>query len=659
MSTEINFTGSLNDEDTRVALNLPRKTLTVSTGAALTSGVTAVTEAESCSYNALLDLDRKRLLHQASLVVLPSTYGEGRLFSQKPTYNTNGTFTVTRATTATRVNSAGLVDLVPYNLVTYSEMFENAAWIKENATISANATTAPNGTLTADKLQEDNTTNKHDFYFDGIGGNGIASTIGQTYTISIYAKAAERNFMQIAFGTGQVSGNPRVNFNISNGTITAVDSGITATIESVGNGWYRCNSSVTAATGFLTFITQTQTSGTAARFATYLGTTGSGLYLWGAQLVAGTSARDYLRTETRLNIPRIDYSLGGCPNILLEPQRTNLALYSENFADVTWAKLRTTVTQNTTNSPDNTLNADTIEVSSSGQAYFSQGVTTTVGTVNVSIYCKYINQQFLQIYSSSSGQAYANFDILNGLAGSNGTSASNVVITPAANGFYRISVALVVPAAAINIRFAFVASSTSVYNPPDGVAGRQFYAWGAAIETGTTGTAAYATSYIPTTTASVTRNTDTINRSNIFTNGLITAAGGTWFVELRNNVPLVADDAVRNLWLGPNQAGPLTNGTLLFRQGGGTTRIQIWKYTSSVATNLYQTLTNTSKIAIKWNGSTADVFENGVKVVSATAFPHNNMEFISALGGRILNINSIALYTTPLSDTECINLTTL
>lgn len=152
MSTEINFTGSLNDEDTRVALNLPRKTLTVSTGAALTSGVTAVTEAESCSYNALLDLDRKRLLHHASLVVLPSTYGEGRLFSQKPTYNTNGTFTVTRATTATRVNSAGLVDLVPYNLVTYSEMFSDASWVKTRTSVTANTITAPNGTLTADTL---------------------------------------------------------------------------------------------------------------------------------------------------------------------------------------------------------------------------------------------------------------------------------------------------------------------------------------------------------------------------------------------------------------------------------------------------------------------------------------------------------------------------
>jgi hypothetical protein len=53
-------------------------------------------------------------------------------------------------------------------------------------------------------------------------------------------------------------------------------------------------------------------------------------YVWGAQLVEGTNALDYQRTETRLNIPRLDYSNGSCPSILVEPQRTNVSNYIES-----------------------------------------------------------------------------------------------------------------------------------------------------------------------------------------------------------------------------------------------------------------------------------------------------------------------------------------
>jgi hypothetical protein len=355
------------------------------------------------------------------------------------------------------------------------------------------------------------------------------------------------------------------------------------------------------------------------------------------------------------NIPRLDYSLGSCPNILLEPQRTNIALYSEDFADATWSKLRTTVTQNTTNSPDNTLSADTIEVSSSGQAYFLQAVTTVAGTVNVSIYCKYINQQFLQIYSSSSGQAYANFDILNGLAGSNGTNASNVQITTAANGFYRISVALVVPVASINIRFAFVASSSSAYNPSEGIAGRQFYAWGAQFESG-----GYSTSYISTTSASVTRNLDQILRSNVYTNGLITASGGTWFVDIRGNVPVVRDLSTSGIFLNAGVASTIGNGFVLRNAGSTLTRMGVFTVVAGgLSANLHTIATDNAKVAFKWNGTTADVFVNGVKVVAATPFTPTAMENLVGEGqNRAVQINSMALFPTPLTDPQCIALTT-
>jgi hypothetical protein len=361
-----------------------------------------------------------------------------------------------------------------------------------------------------------------------------------------------------------------------------------------------------------------------------------------------------------INEPSIDYSLGGCPNILLEPQRTNLALYSEDFADATWAKVRTTVTQNTTLSPDNTLGADTIEVTAPGQCHIGQSVTTTTTTLNVSIYCKYINQQFLQIYSSSSVQAYANFDILNGVVGSNGTNASNVQITTAANGFYRLSVSLIVPAAAIVIRFAFVASSTSAYNATEGVAGSQFYAWGAAFESGNT-SASYATSYIPTTSASVTRVFDYMARLNLVTNGIVSATQGTWFMEIRNNLVLTRDNSTTVFTFGADGS----NG-IRFRPTG-TGRIAVEKVVGGVITVLVSAVnaTETMKVAFKWNGSEVETFLNGVqqtplnKTYPSTIIPQSALlNFTSTNPGVPIYINEMGFFPTQLTDAQCIALTT-
>ena len=100
--------------------------------------------------------------------------------------------------------------------------------------------------------------------------------------------------------------------------------------------------------------------------------------------------------------------------------------------------------------------------------------------------------------------------------------------------------------------------------------------------------------------------------------------------------------------------GLFNNSIFLWNFTSTSTRIQILKILGgSAVTNLYDTLTDTAKIAIKWNGSTADVFVNGVKVVNATAFSITNMQFLAAdAARRALNINSMMLFPTPLSDSE-------
>jgi hypothetical protein len=81
------------------------------------------------------------------------------------------------------------------------------------------------------------------------------------------------------------------------------------------------------------------------------------------------------------NVPRIDYTGGGCPSILLEPQRTNIVLRSEEFDNNTsFQKNLSEVTPNTTTAPDGTLTADTwTGDGTSGVHYLAQTASATSG----------------------------------------------------------------------------------------------------------------------------------------------------------------------------------------------------------------------------------------------------------------------------------------
>jgi hypothetical protein len=177
--------------------------------------------------------------------------------------------------------------------------------------------------------------------------------------------------------------------------------------------------------------------------------------------------------------------------------------------------------------------------------------------------------------------------------------------------------------------------------------------WGAQVEAG-----AYPTSYIPTTTATGTRIADVINRDDIHTNNLITDEGGTWFVHLINNVVMSRDTSNVGLFIGNSSNG--VTGDVLAIRNNGTNRLSINKRIAGSQTQIYMTTTDHVKVAIKWNGTTADVFENGIKVVSATSFTTTDMEFFSGTGADVSKyIKQMALFPTPLSDDQCIALTTL
>ena len=174
-----------------------------------------------------------------------------------------------------------------------SEEFDNAFWAKQQSSVTANAITSPAGTITADKLVEDSSNNIHTAYAFLTG-----LVAAQTYSFSIYAKAAERTSFALDF---RATGNGfRSVFDLAARTATgsAIGTGtlVSTSITALPNGWYRCV--VTGSHPTDTSINITARLNNPAGTDSYTGDGTSGIYLWGAQLEAGAFPTSYIPTTS-------------------------------------------------------------------------------------------------------------------------------------------------------------------------------------------------------------------------------------------------------------------------------------------------------------------------------------------------------------------------
>jgi hypothetical protein len=579
------------------------------------------------------------LFDDASVVITPSGYKEGKLYSIKPT-DGSGDLSVTRATTATRVNSAGLVEVVPYNILTYSNTFTNTNWIKNACTITANSIISPDGTQNASKLVESTANDSHHIY-----QNAVASGLN---TFSFYAKAGERNFVYAyadSVGQGKC-------FDLQNGTIGAniIAAPTNATITSVGNGWYRCTITLNIASSSALRIGACSANGTFS----YLGNGTSGIYIYGAQLVSGTSAKDYLRTETRLNIPRLDYTNGSCPSILVEPQRTNLLTYSEQFNDASWIKTAT-ITANTTIAPDGNLSADTFTDSTNAFLDVRKVITITANSTNTASFFVKKTTGALTNYAGvaillTGVSTRVDYGIINTTTGAvirDSSSNINSIIysTQSYGDYWRVITTFTDNQSNLVCTFIlYPAISTNGTSINSNAQGSNVF-WGAQLEAGS-----YATSYIPTVAASVTRNADVISKTGI--SSLIGQTEGTMFFDL------VFPQRSIGSYIG------ISNGTTANRIILGCESNTFFTFGYSSGTVLSLNVNTRYKIAMAYNSTNMKIYANGNLLTTVTgSVPSGLSRFAFDSGGGsqnlIASVNTCALFKTKLSDSELAQLTTI
>lgn len=586
------------------------------------------------------------LLDTASLLLTPNAYKEGKLYSVIPS-DGSGDMSVTRATTATRVNSAGLVELVPYNLFSYSEQFNNAAWTSSEVAIASNSTTAPDGTLTADTLTA-STTNAAHYIFQSINTNS-----GSTLTFSCFVKNNGGNYVQfLPGGINFTITNPYQNFDLINGTL-AQGTIPNSTIENVGNGWYRISSTIEAtSTGSAFYFLCPILNGTTGRLDAFTGNGTSGIYIWGAQLNEGT-LKPYQKTETRLNIPRLDYSNGTCPSILVEPQRTNLLTYSSSFDNAAWDREDISVTANAAISPSGIQDADKLVPNTNNIDHTIYEVVAAGSSKTFSIYAKADGYNYVFIgannYPSTDGVF---FDLINGVVTTN-TGGYTASITDEGDGWYRCSIT----SSNWPTIYAVICTSangTSVVHTGNGTSG--VLIWGAQFEAG-----AYATSYIPTTSASVTRNRD-LGANDVFSSTFTLNSDFCLFQDFVcfdfGNFPVFWSGG--NYILGADYRSYMisysTTSMLLFGVNEVLTA-QINSFTFAANTRY--------KVAVRRVGSTINWFINGVKysngagTTTTTTIKIRSISGASLGGQNTMLLNEAAIWQNELTDAECIALTTL
>jgi len=338
-----------------------------------------------------------------------------------------------------------------------------------------------------------------------------------------------------------------------------------------------------------------------------------------------------VKEVTRDNVPRIDYSGGGCPHILAEPQRTNLITYSEDFSQSAWVKSGVTLTSNYSTSPDGTLNATRVTGSASSSmlqsfVYFSNESQT----VTVSFYAKGTGKFRIK---NTQGNVVDNY-------------SSNYDVT---SDWERYSYTITNTSSSSGVQIVGITGNSTG-------AAYDLSIWGMQLEIGS-----YPTSIIPTSGSTVTRNQDQFSRDGI--SSLINSEEGVlfWegvgFINGGSEIMLSLSDGTST-----NVIQSILHSTasrIIFRIIlGGVNTVNLSSFDISQTENL--------KIALKWKENDFALWINGVEKASLTSGSTfstntiNQLNFADSNGASNAfygKVKQLQVYKTALSDEQLIQLT--
>jgi hypothetical protein len=293
--------------------------------------------------------------------------------------------------------------------------------------------------------------------------------------------------------------------------------------------------------------------------------------------------------------------------LLLEGQRTNLATYSEEIDNAAWTKTRSTITANTSVSPDGTVDAERITDTTftANSSFVERQITSVIGTAyTFSSFLKAGTAPFMYIgiYDGTNFNA-----IINAATGviSFTTAGATSTVTAYGNGWYRVSITRTITASTSVYPYIGVCqlSNSIIYN---GTGAYTAQIWGVQYEAG-----AYATSYIPTTAATVTRLQETCLKSGIAST--LPSQTGTLFAEFNFQM---TRDGVQVISVHNNSNG------LCWIQKSNSTTLQGSYFSSGFigAVNL-NVGSNASliKVAYAWTNGSQALYVNGVQAGTASA----------------------------------------